>query len=112
VSTPGLVSSLKLVQTVSNGVTRTLNQDVPSVFSPPVFKRDPLLKEWEFLINTKGYAKKATYYFRVMLSDATFIDFLVKNVPEVPEWRHFLVPSRNKSRYWKRTFAEISAWFQ
>jgi hypothetical protein len=78
VGTAGVVSSFKLVQRVSNGVTRTVNQDVPSVFPPPVFKWDPLLKEWEFAINTKSYSKGTTYSFRVTLSDATFIDFRFK----------------------------------
>jgi hypothetical protein len=75
VGSPGVVSSFKLVEALSNGITQTLNQDVPSVVAPPVFKWDPFLQEWAFAINTKGYAKATTYAFRVTLSDTTFIDF-------------------------------------
>ena len=74
VSAPAVVTSFRLVQTVSNGVVKTVNQAVPSVVSSAVFQWDPLLKDWVFAIDTRGYAKLTTYSFKITLSDATFID--------------------------------------
>lgn len=75
VGSPGVVSNFRLVQTVLGGVAQAVDQPVPSVLSPPVFKWDPLLQEWEFGIDTRNYARATTYVFRVRLADASVIAF-------------------------------------
>ena len=51
------------------------NQAVASATSAKVFTWDPILKEWEFAIATKGLVKGTTYVYTIGLNDGSTITF-------------------------------------
>ena len=75
VSTSGVVAGVRLVQSVRDGRVLAADQAVPSVVQPAGFVWDPLLKAWNYLIDTRRLARQATHVFRITLNDGSHIDF-------------------------------------
>jgi hypothetical protein len=75
IGTPGVVADFRLVETVRGGVAQTVNQNVPSLLDPPVFRWDPVLRQWLFVIDTRSFTRLTSYSFRIFLADGSSIPF-------------------------------------
>jgi hypothetical protein len=75
ISTPGVVTGFRLVQTIKDGVVVAADQLVPSLLQPAVFRWDPILKAWGYAIDTRKMTRGATHVFRITLGDGSAIDF-------------------------------------
>ena len=75
IGTPGLVTSFRLVQTLNGTAVNHVNE-LPLLLPPSAsFQWNPFLKEWFFVLSTRGLAAGKTYAYRVGLHDGTAIDF-------------------------------------
>lgn len=75
VRTPPVVTAFRIVQSLGRDGTRVLNEDVPSLLSPPVFQWEPFLRTWLFVIDTRRLRERTTYDFRITLVDGSTIPF-------------------------------------
>ena len=75
IGTPGVVTSFKLIKTVSGLDTITVDEAVVSTTPDTAFRWSATDQQWIFNINTKSLATNKTYTYRITLNDGTFIDF-------------------------------------
>jgi hypothetical protein len=75
IGSAGVVSSFRLVKTVSGTTVDYLDDAVISTTPDTAFRWDPLAQQWIYNISTKGMMKNRTYYYRIALNDGTSIDF-------------------------------------
>jgi len=73
IGTPGTVVSFNIVQIVNGTVTTTVNETVTSTTPDSQFRWDG--SQWIFNISTKGLSANQTYFFQVVLSDGSTVDF-------------------------------------
>ena len=75
IGAPGVVSSFRLVQVISESGVQNLNAEVPSTTPEKDFRWDPQERQWIFNISTRAYLSGRTYFFRIELNDGTDIRF-------------------------------------
>jgi hypothetical protein len=72
ISTSGTVKNVSVQRVAGAGALNTLNTDP---FSDSGFHWDPILREWEWNISTKGLVSGSTYKYTVTLKDNSLITF-------------------------------------
>jgi hypothetical protein len=75
IGTPGVVTSFKLVKTVSGTEVNTANEMVDSTTPDTAFRWSTTDQQWIFNINTKSLSANVTYYYEISLNDGTKINF-------------------------------------
>jgi hypothetical protein len=75
IGTAGVVSSFKLLQTVSGTEVNTVNETVISTTPDTAFRWDSTAQQWIFNINTKSLNANKTYVYLVTLNDGSTIGF-------------------------------------
>jgi hypothetical protein len=75
VGSVGLVTSFKLVQTISGTESALVNEAVTSTTPDTAFRWDPTAQQWIFNINTKSLNANKTYVYQVTLNDGSTIGF-------------------------------------
>jgi hypothetical protein len=71
----GVVSSFKLIQTISGTSSLDVNEEVDSTTPHDAFRWSSTDQQWIFNISTKNLFASKTYYYRITLNDGTSIDF-------------------------------------
>jgi len=71
----GVVSSFKLIQTISGTSSLDVNEEVDSTTPNNAFRWSSTDQQWIFNISTKNLNASKTYYYRITLKDGTSIDF-------------------------------------
>ena len=74
IGTPGVVTSFKLIGTMSD-VNTVVNEDVVSTTPDTAFRWDPSAQQWIFNISTKGMKAGVKYTYQISLNDNTSIIF-------------------------------------
>jgi hypothetical protein len=75
IGTAGVVTSFRLIQTVS-GTTVGTDEAVDSTTPDTAFRWDSTDRQWIFNISTKPLSANVTYAYRIVLNDGSNIDFL------------------------------------
>jgi hypothetical protein len=75
IGTPDVVSSFKLVNTLSGTVSTVVNESVDSTTPDTMFRWSASDQQWIFNINTKNLSANLTYVYRVTLNDGSSIQF-------------------------------------
>jgi len=75
IGTSGVVSSFRLVKTVSGTAVATVDEDVFSTTPDTAFRWDPTAQQWIFNISSKKLSVNTTYYYDITLNDGTHILF-------------------------------------
>lgn len=76
ISTAGVVSSFRLIQTISGTVTLSVDESVASTTPDTAFRWDASDQQWIYNVSTSGLAADRTYVYRIYLNDGTYIDFM------------------------------------
>jgi hypothetical protein len=71
----GVVSSFKLVKTITGTLESTVNEPVDSTTPDTAFRWSASDQQWIFNINTKSLKANQTYVYEVALNDGTKISF-------------------------------------
>ncbi|MGZ6693662.1 MAG: PxKF domain-containing protein, partial [Solirubrobacteraceae bacterium] len=74
IGTPGVVSSFRLVQTISGTIT-SVDEAVYSTTPDTAFRWDSTGQQWIFNISTTNLKSNATYVYVITLSDGSTIQF-------------------------------------
>jgi len=75
IGTPGVVSSFRLIRTVSGTVVDTVNEPVDSTTPYTEFRWSATDQQWIFNISTKNLSANKTYVYLITLNDGSTIDF-------------------------------------
>jgi hypothetical protein len=75
IGTPGLVTSFRLVATITGTTVDTVNEPVDSTTPDTAFRWDSSDKQWIYNINTKSLSKNKTYVYLITLNDGSTIQF-------------------------------------
>ena len=75
IGTPGVVSTFRLVQTISGTEASTVNEAVVSPTPDTAFRWSAADQQWIFNINTKNLAANKTYVYLITLNDGSTIQF-------------------------------------
>jgi hypothetical protein len=75
IGTPGVVSTFRLVQTISGTVVDTVDEAVDSTTPDTAFRWSATDQQWIFNINTKYLAANKTYVYLITLNDGSTIKF-------------------------------------
>ena len=75
IGAPGVVTSFKLIATISGVVTTTLDDDPVSTTPDSAFRWDPTDRQWIFNLNTKNLSASRTYIYLISLNDDTAIQY-------------------------------------
>jgi hypothetical protein len=75
IGTAGVVSSFKLVQTLSGTTSTSVNEVVDSTTPDTAFRWDATDKLWIYNISTKSLTAGKTYIFNITLNDSSVIAF-------------------------------------
>jgi len=75
IGTPGVVTSFKLVKTISGTESAVVNEPVDSTTPDSAFRWSATDQQWIFNMNTKSLKANQTYVYQITLADTTTIDF-------------------------------------
>ena len=75
IGTPGTVTSLRIIQTITGTVSTTVDLPADSRTPDSTFRWDPTAQQWIFNLDTSGLSAGTTYVFRIGLADGSNIDF-------------------------------------
>jgi hypothetical protein len=75
IGTPGVVSSFRLVATITGTTVDAINEPVDSTTPDTAFRWDSSDKQWIYNINTKSLLKNKTYVYLITLNDGSTIQF-------------------------------------
>jgi len=75
IGTTGVVTSFKLVKTVSGTLEMAVNEAVDSTTPDTAFRWSSSDQQWIFNISTKTLKVNTTYYYAVTLNDGSTINF-------------------------------------
>jgi hypothetical protein len=71
----GVVSTFRLIQTISGTVEALVDLGVDSTTPDTSFRWSSTDQQWIFNVSTKKLDAQKTYVFRITLNDGTWIDF-------------------------------------
>jgi hypothetical protein len=75
IGTPGVVSSFKLVGTISGTASAVVDEEVISTTPDPAFRWSSTDQQWIFNMNTKKQSANITYFYLITLNDHSTIAF-------------------------------------
>jgi hypothetical protein len=75
IGTPGVVTSFKLIQTISGTTSSSVNEEVTSTSADSSFRWSAGDQQWIFNISTKNLKAGQTYVYEVKLNDGTSFTF-------------------------------------
>ena len=75
IGTAGVISSFRLIQTMS-GTVSDVDESVDSSTPDTAFRWDGVGQQWIFNISTKNLSANVKYTYRITLNDGTHIDFM------------------------------------